>query len=334
MKAPIPPKAQPDLPTIDPRPSKVTHDTLFNALVNQDPARAAVVLREHLPPEIAEKLDSDFEPEREECSFVDGAGASSRGDALFKVRLKSGKPALVYCLLEHKSEPRGHTALQIAGYMISIWRREYDRAERGKGEKLPDIIPVVFYNGTAEWTAPMSVEEMVDFIDGSGNVLGYHLRNLGGMTPKELSSDPLVRSALLSMVVGGAKRRMRREEMRLTVEGLDGSQFSATVICHLVKYVSNMEELKPLLKEKQPENLENLMNFITRDWIEQGKAEGKLEGAANQLSKVLAHRFGALADSVERRISSASADEINDWAVAVLYAESLDDVFTHGASSA
>ena len=89
-----------------------------------------------------------------------------------------------------------------------------------------------------------------------------------------------------------------------------------------------------LLKEKRPENLKRFRNSITRDWFEQGRAEARTEGAANQLNKMLEHRFGALADSVERRIRAASADELNNWAVAVLDAETLDDVFANGASSA
>ena len=88
--------------------------------------------------------------------------------------------------------------------------------------------------------------------------------------------------------------------------------------------------------------MKHFRNSITRDWFEQGRAEGRAEarakarteGAADQLNKMLEHRFGALADSVERRIRAASVDELNDWAVAVLDAETLDDVFANGASSA
>ncbi|MCY4459187.1 MAG: Rpn family recombination-promoting nuclease/putative transposase, partial [Albidovulum sp.] len=68
-----------------------------------NPQRAGILLVEKLPESLARLVDTDEPPERVEGSFVDGEGRSTRSDALFRVRLRTGKSALVYALLEHKS---------------------------------------------------------------------------------------------------------------------------------------------------------------------------------------------------------------------------------------
>ena len=69
--------------------STTPHDSLFRALVS-NPRRAAALLREHLPDDMAALIDFRHPPEPQEGSFVDGTG-----DALFRVRLKGGQDARV-----------------------------------------------------------------------------------------------------------------------------------------------------------------------------------------------------------------------------------------------
>ena len=75
------------------------HDSLFRALLS-DHARAAAFLRDHLPNDIAGLLDDSL-PVAVEGSFVDESLARSQSDLLFRVRLKSGRDALIYMLIEH-----------------------------------------------------------------------------------------------------------------------------------------------------------------------------------------------------------------------------------------
>ena len=73
--------------------STAPHDSLFRALVS-NPRRAAALLREHLPDDMAALIDFGHPPEPQEGSFVDGTGAKAQCDALFRVRLKGGQDAL------------------------------------------------------------------------------------------------------------------------------------------------------------------------------------------------------------------------------------------------
>ena len=96
------------------------HDALFRALVS-NPRRAVALLRDHLPNEIAALLDLDSPPDLIEGSFVDGEGAKTQCDALFRVRLKSGPEARIYVLCEHKSTVSPTTPVQLSRYMLNIW---------------------------------------------------------------------------------------------------------------------------------------------------------------------------------------------------------------------
>jgi len=59
----------------------------------------------------------------------------------------------------------------------------------------------------------------------------------------------------------------------------------------------------------------------------EGKTEGLAEGKADILLVQLERRFGALPEGVEARVQTATADELEAWAQAVLDARDLDEVF-------
>ncbi|MDR2788807.1 MAG: DUF4351 domain-containing protein, partial [Candidatus Accumulibacter sp.] len=55
--------------------------------------------------------------------------------------------------------------------------------------------------------------------------------------------------------------------------------------------------------------------------------EGRLEGQANILSKLLKLRFGKLPPEVIERLSRATQDELDAWGEAILSAPTLSAVF-------
>jgi hypothetical protein len=51
------------------------------------------------------------------------------------------------------------------------------------------------------------------------------------------------------------------------------------------------------------------------------------EGQAQMLERLLRHRFGALPDWVEARLSTASAEQLEQWAERLLDVDSMDSLF-------
>ncbi len=68
------------------------------------------------------------------------------------------------------------------------------------------------------------------------------------------------------------------------------------------------------------------MPYVTS--AERSKIEnGRQEGEAALLKRQFARRLGALPDAVQVRLTNADLDQLEEWAIKVLDAESLGEVF-------
>lgn len=177
-------------------PSSTPHDALFRALLD-DVDRAAMILKEYLPPAIAGRI-TDAPPVPVEGSFIDQALSGSQSDRLFEVELVGGGSALIYALLEHKSTPDPRTAIQLLTYRARIWDRV---GGPNQYRELPPIFPIVFYHGARQWTVPVSI---TDSITGDRSIvetqrdMGYALFDLGKRDDAHLSDDSAVAATLLA----------------------------------------------------------------------------------------------------------------------------------------
>ena len=85
-----------------------------------------------------------------------------------------------------------------------------------------------------------------------------------------------------------------------------------------------------LLQEVYTLERKVIMPYVTsaeRFGIEKGRQEGRQEGEASLLKRQLARRFGTLPDALHVRLTTATIDQLEEWAISVLDAESLDEVF-------
>ncbi len=64
----------------------------------------------------------------------------------------------------------------------------------------------------------------------------------------------------------------------------------------------------------------------------EGIAEGKAEGSAELLLHLCRQRFGEIPKDAELRVRSAPLCDLETWAVSILRARSLDEVFQNGTS--
>ena len=59
----------------------------------------------------------------------------------------------------------------------------------------------------------------------------------------------------------------------------------------------------------------------------EGREEGLKEGQAAMLHSQLSLKFGPLPESIQQRLKNADSDTLQAWALALLQANSLDDLF-------
>ncbi len=324
--------------TLPPLPTP--HDRFFQALLS-DSRRAGAFLRDHLPNDIAGLLDQTILPVALEGRFVDEALSRSQSDLLFRVTLKSGKEAFVYTLLEHKSYADPGLPLQLASYMIRIWKR-HAGTDAAKLRALPPIIPIVLFHGESEGMVPASLAAAVDtegqpalaFAEG----FSYIFRNIRRLTTEELSRDADLKAGLIVL---------KRDAIEFLDTVLLGLQSDPDLYHQVLEYilhvysVPDLEWLSTVLENKlgYPEVT---LNTIAETLIAQGKAQGKAEGRAEgraegeakgqaegeakMLARLLERRFGPLPRSARERIAAAAIEQLDRWGDGVLEAQSLDDL--------
>ena len=316
--------------------SATPHDGLFRALVS-DPGRAAALIRDHLPDRIVGLL-ADAPPVPLDASFVDAALRSSQSDMLFKVELASGGPAYVYVLVEHKSYPDPGTPLQLANYMLEIWKRHAQgRVDRLRA--LPPIIPVVFYHGAARWSVAEGLGAMIATDDPELLFLPgqrFILRVLSALPTEELSRDAALRAGLIALT------RRAIEFVTRIVEGLAEED---TLRSQVFEYIlltypeADMDALRANLRAAGFDEMEGLVGTIAealmergearglKRGLERGEARGLERGKAEGLTRLLERRFGSLPGTARDRIAAAGPGELDSWLDRVLDADSLDAVF-------
>jgi len=69
------------------------------------------------------------------------------------------------------------------------------------------------------------------------------------------------------------------------------------------------------------------MGTMADQWIQQGRREGKQEGEAHLLKRILTAKFKEVPESYIKQIDNAKADALNQWATNFVNANSLEDVF-------
>ena len=320
--------------------STTHHDALFRALVSRSD-RAGALLQDHLPSEIAVLVDFEHLPELMEGTFINGDGAKTQCDALFRVRLKSGQDARIYVLLEHKSSVDYDTPLQIARYMLNIWARELKATPAHR--KLPMILPLVFYHGLGEWTVPRSLAEMIDAPDGVDDPLrgfAYTLRDLRRLDPWHLAQNPEVQAALVALWLV-FEENVLPELLDLVTGGMvDGSEFESHIITYISeKFNVDGPTLEASLQRTKPQRWEILMGTAAESWLEQGRTEGEVlgiekgkvigiaEGKAETFLRQARLKFDAIPDARVAQVRAASLVQIDAWLDALILAEDLNDVF-------
>ena len=299
------------------------HDKFFRALLS-DPGRAHDFLRDHLPNSVAGRLTND-PPEIIEGSFVDEALAGSQSDLLLKFRLASGGSAFAYLLAEHKSTPDPGLPLQLASYMVRIWKRHAGAyAERLRA--LPPIIPVVVYHGDANWTVAGGLGEMIDaddpeleFLPGSR----YILRNLRMIDTANLSRNEDLLAGFMTM---------RREDEPIRPEVakslLKGGELSWQMIEYILRvHPLRLEDLKTMLRSAGYNELEAIVDTIAETLLEQGEERGLIKGKANAFLLLARIKFGDLPAARADEVRAADTATLDRWLEALIGADTLDAVF-------
>jgi hypothetical protein len=85
--------------------------------------------------------------------------------------------------------------------------------------------------------------------------------------------------------------------------------------------------MREALQRLVPEQTERIMQKWTQTYFDQGKAEGRTEGGAKMLVRLIEKRFGAVSPQLRQRIFSADVATLEAWVERLLDAPDLQSVF-------
>nr|VFJ92706.1 MAG: conserved hypothetical protein (putative transposase or invertase) [Candidatus Kentron sp. LFY] len=312
------------------------HDHFLKELLSY-PEQAGILLRERLPAPVVKFLSAK-PPRLVDASFVDKGLRGHLSDRLFEVETVNGKTAFLYVLIEHKSTPDGKVGWQLLRYLGEILKQWVK--DNPDWERLPAIVPFVFYNGADKWKIPNEFLHLVDFEESWRPYLldfQFPVLDLGIIPDLELSEDRRLRARLLAMkyATRKAKQLAIREQL---IEALENApEDFLPIIQYLINvYIYDEQTLRRIIRAVRPEEEEKMMSQFAQDirrkalqeGMQQGRREGLLEGEAKLLLSQLSYRFQPLPNEISERIHGAKPNAIETWAKRVLDAKSLDEVFS------
>jgi predicted transposase YdaD len=318
---------------------KSPHDSFFKRLFGNLEI-AADFLRNYLPSEILVHLDlSTLTLEKE--SFVDPSLRESFSDLLFRVQTTTGEAVFIYLLLEHKSAPEKWVAFQLLRYIVQFW----ERMQAQGSERLPLIVPIVFYHGQERWTVGRRLSALIE-LRGTNELqkyapeFEYDLRDLSPSGGAEIKGQPRLRAGLQMLRYIFSEELSRRlpevfRHLREMPRG-DALEYARSLLAYLSS--AGRKVKKEVVKTAMQETFgTNEIEFdksalFIQEWMAEGREEGREEGLHTGLYsltlRLLQRVLGPLNEITQTQIQALPNDKLEALGEALLDFTTLEDLQT------
>lgn len=316
------------------------HDLSYRALFSY-PRMVEELVREFVKEPWVEKLDFTT-LKRVNASYVSPKLKRREGDLLWKLRLRDGRPVYVYLLIEHQSQVDRFMAVRLMTYIGLLYQDLLKEGELTPDGKLPLVLPIVLYNGEGRWWAPLDLSELIECVDKAAEAyvprLRYRVIDEGRYDQADLARRKSVAAQVFWLEKNHGRENLGRGMGRLVslLSGPDDGPLRRTVLDWIgrvlvprrrwtepIPEVLGLEEFKDMLEKRVEE--------WNRELREEGRLvglkEGRKEGEAALLLRLLERKFGRLKPSTRKRVQGADAERLLDWGERLLTAERLEDVF-------
>lgn len=313
------------------------HDAFFKLLFG-DLEVAADFLRNYLPAEVLARLDLDtLQLEKE--SFIDPELRESFSDLLFKLKTAMKAEVFIYLLLEHKSAPDNWVAFQLLRYIAQFWERL-----RGQGsQRLPLIIPIVFYHGRERWNVSRHLNALIE--PGIAELqkyaldFEYLLRDISPAGGEEIKGKPKLRSGLqmLRYTFFNEEFTRRFREIFRNLREMnrdDAVEWARTLLAYASSAGKKID--KEVIREAMQEvfpypDLEfDKSALFIQQWMEEGREEGIQIGEHKALCSLtlrqIQNLLGAIDEATQERIRALPNRRLEALGEALLGFASFDDL--------
>ena len=310
------------------------HDTLFHFFLHHT-AHAAPWVRSLLAPALAAAIDwSTFAP----ChTRIPGVRLRSQhADLVFTADLPAHGAMLVF-VVEHKSQPDAQLVPQLLRYAVHV------RHVLQRQLVAPAVVPAVLHHGGRPILAPPSrlPPPLRELVAAHGPRLDPLLDDLSAAAEAELAARPLPVAVRLCFLFLQHTQGLdgppllaaiaRWGPLLRALETESGPIDVTSAVDALGWYLvdtSDLEETDVVNSFQnhlsQPEHIRMTTGQRIR---QESRQQGKVEGRARTLLRLLQQRFGPLPAELEPRLLAASEAELERWADRILDAATLAAVF-------
>jgi hypothetical protein len=316
-------KARPKTPRID-------YDGIYHRLF-ENPAVVAELLRGFVDPALL--ADLDLEGMKPHSTKSHARSTRRDGDMVWRIPRRDGDDAYLVLLLEFQSRNEQYMAVRLLTYAGLLWQRIISGRQLTAGGKLPPVLPVVLFNGGPRWRAPSLLHELVALPAESPlwpyqPALRYTVIDIGAFSTAELET----RKGLIPLwfqlenVRDQGQLSQAVQALKTWFSDHPGHSREFKVVADLVNALFTRLDPHIVVPAYLLED-DNMLIERVEQWIADGKQEGRKEGAATILLRLLEHRFGVLPEVVRARVQAADTELLAAWGMRILTAESLDGIF-------
>ena len=270
------------------------------------------------------------------------------GDLIWRVRYGRGKDDwfYIFVLLELQSSIQRFMALRLLGYVVQLCEVLLQHGkylpQRRPVRLLPPVLPVVLYNGEERWTAPLSLAQLFQQVEGfTPPEFQYIVLDVNHYKPEDLQPVDNVTSGVFLLERSNDVEELQHalDELEEIVEDPNLAQDIASLVSDLAIKLNLAAEELPRFKTLEEVRMSLLQRAEkwTQQWLQEGREEGLKEGLEKGLEKgrlamakvlknQLRHQIGELPTWAVERIDRADVDTLEHWAYCAADATSLEEV--------
>ncbi len=279
----------------------------------------------------------DFDTlERVNGNYVSDDLRDREDDIIWRVRWR-GDWLYVYLLLEFQSSVDRFMAVRLLVYIGLLYQDLIRRRDLTPSRKLPPVVPLVLYNGQRPWTAPTSLESLIESLPGGLSVyrpsLRYLLIDEGNYREEALPDLPNLAASLIRLEKSRDPETLQQalQELVMVLRAPEDDPLRRAFTVWLRRVllparlpglslpaVEDIGEIQTMLAERVIE--------WTQQWKEEGLREGLREGREQERQSALAAERALLCRQTEKRFGEACAQMLSTYLESMEDRALLDDI--------
>jgi len=252
-------------------------------------------------------------------------------DVVWRVKV-GAEWVYLYILIEFQSKVDPWMAVRMMSYVGLLYQDLIKAKQVLPQRKLPPVLPIVLYNGDAPWTAASNIAELIPKVPG---LVAQFVPNMQYLliAENQYTEASLAKMQNLAAAVMRLQRPHNEAAVLELIDLLHGWLADKPELMRIfaiwIRAVLLRQSKHHLALPKVQDLKELKMTLAARfeEWAHQHKDEGRKEGEARSLQRLLVARFGPLSSATLLQLEQASLEQIEAWFDRAITARSLGEVF-------